>query len=142
MEIEKIVDLTKVHPIALKYADAILAGMPPKQADIQRMAITKMCELLFVEAEIQGRLLQIDALNGFLKQPLTEANLIFAVVQNRFCANHCSFNPLGLLDVRYEIQNLPISVEGKFICEAVFQHFERYEPAKNDSPEKGSADQV
>lgn len=134
MEIEKIVDLNTIHPIALKYADAILSGMPPKQADIQRMAITKMCELLFVEAEINGRLRQLDG----LKNNLTETNLIFAVVQNRFCENHCSFNPLGLLDVRFEIQNLPISAEGQFICEAVFQHFERYEPARNDNPDTGS----
>lgn len=75
MELEKVVDTEKINPIALKYADAILAGMPPKQAEIQRMAVTKMCELLAVEVTIESKLTQILDLQGFIKKSLMVQNI-------------------------------------------------------------------
>jgi hypothetical protein len=56
----------KLNPIVTKYAEAILAGMPPKQALRQRASIMQMCELLFVEATLEAGSNQLKNVEGLL----------------------------------------------------------------------------
>lgn len=124
---ETIVNQDQVHPIARKYADAILEGMPPKQATLHRLAVLKMCELLFVEAQQEAKAQAFTKLDLTLKSAVNEYDLVWSLAHTRFSKDLPCSSIWGGISPREEIHSLPIRFATAQIAEAVFQFFERLE---------------
>lgn len=123
MDFSQIVNTEEINPKALQYAEAILEGLPPKQAKIQRLAVVKLCQLLFTEGQISGKLWQIENLTAAIASPFSEARVIAGLLE-RFQEHPCDIPPLYAMPVRPEIQALPFTQEGGLLCELAFRYFE------------------
>jgi len=123
MDFAQIINAEETNPKALQYAEAILAGLPPKQAKIQRLAVVKLCDLLFTEGKIAGKLWQIQNLTAAITSPFSEAGVIAGLL-DRFQEHPCDIPPLYALTVRPEIQALPFTQAGGLLCELAFRYFE------------------
>lgn len=123
MDFSQIVNTEEINPKALQYAEAILAGLPPKQAKIQRLAVVKLCQLLFTEGKISGKLWQIQNFTAAIASPFSEVGVIAGLL-DRFQENSCDMPPIYSLEIRPEIHALPFTQEGALLCELAFRYFE------------------
>lgn len=129
MDFKGIVESQEGNELALKYADAIIAGLPPKQGELQRMAITKLCQLLFVEGKIAGTLQQIDTFTGIIKSPISEIAVIKGFLMSK--QNGCDRNPMQGFTIRPEVLGLPLSLEGSKLCEIALMYFDTMTGSKD-----------
>ena len=130
MQIQAVTDLDKIHPIAKRYAAAILDGMPPKQAELQQIAVQKMCELLFIEAQQAAKAVVFGRLEKFLGSKLDEMELIYDVINQRFAGETPCIQPLEKFDARPEIMALGMSYQAQQVFEALYYFFENEQSAE------------
>ncbi len=125
------------HPLATdlsqKYADSILLELPEKQSGLHRPNVEKMCAMLAIEAETNGRQHQFLGLESYLSTAIPEVELMRAMVESRFPAKDCEPSPLYSMTCRAEINAAPVSIEAAYILEAAFRYLESVESLPKES---------
>lgn len=115
-----------------QYAEKILSALPLQQSEKHREHVLEMCALLEKEAGMNAQKIQIEHLNHFVKNSISEVDLIFGFVESEYQIGICETAWNKITTRRSQVAALPLTAKAQGILEVVMRFFDAaLPPPKN-----------